>query len=258
VTTTVTADQISLFLLVVARVGGLMVSAPILGDSQAPRMVKVTIALALSFVLVQVPSVAHDRAPAALASFVLVVLAQLLIGIALGFIARLLFFVVTIAGQLVSLQVGLSNAAVFNPMTRESDPVLAQFYTVIAALTFLALNGDVWLVASLARSFDLSPVSGGVLPPDLLKAAITAAITATGLGLQIALPIAGSLFAANIVLGVVGRSLPQLNIFVNSMPLNFLLGLTALLSTLAATMLAIHHLTNELPQTLLTPLMGHH
>jgi flagellar biosynthesis protein FliR len=87
---------------------------------------------------------------------------------------------------------------------------------------------------------------------------MTAAITATGLGLQIALPIAGSLFAANIVLGMVGRSLPQLNIFVNSMPLNFLLGLAALLGTLTATMLAIHHLTNELPQTLLTPLMGHH
>lgn len=254
---TLTGNAITLFLVVLARVGGLVVSAPILSDMQVPRPVKVVLSLVLSFVLVQTPRVAGARVPVDLAPFALLVLAQLVVGLVLGFVARTIFLAVQTAGGIVSLQTGLSMASVLNPLTRQPDPVISQLYTLVASITFLAVNGDAWLVASLARSFDLAPLTAASASPTLLSGVITDTLAVTGIGLQIALPIAASLFAANIVLGVVSRSMPQLNVYVLSMPLNLILGLLALIAALGGTVLVIGHLTGQLPHMMLDPLMRH-
>lgn len=257
-TVNATGNEISLFLLVLTRVSGLLLSAPLVGDAEVPRLIKVSVAIALAVVLVQLPVIAHATAPVALLPFILAIVGQLLVGVALGFVARAVFFAVQTAGQIVSLQIGLSNAAVFNPLSRQPDAVTVQLYTVIAALVFLAVEGDTWLVASLARSFDLAPLSGAAFSPALLKEAINAAIAVTQIGVQIALPIAASLFGANVVLGVLSRSLPQLNVFVLSMPLDLLLGLLAIGGSLAGMILVIEHLFSGIPHTMLGPLLGAH
>ena len=242
-----TSGQIALFLVVLARVSGLVLSAPVLGDPQVPRPVKAGLAIILSLVLVGLPSVGHAHVPADLGPFALLIGAQLIIGVVLGFIARTLFFAMQVAGQIASLQTGLSTAAVLNPLTRQPDQIVTQFYTIVAVLTFLAVQGDQWLVASLARSFDLAPLTASALSPSFLNAAIGV----TAIGLQISLPLAASLFAANLILGVVSRALPQLNVFVLSMPLDLLLGLVALIGGLAAMIVVIGRLDAGLPQLML-------
>lgn len=248
----VTSNQIALFLVVLARASGLVLSAPLIGDAQTPRLVKAALAIALSLVLVTGPSVARAVVPVDMLPFALVVVAQLLVGIALGFVARLIFLAMQSAGELVSMQMGLSNASIFNPMTRQPESVISQFYMIVTALTFLALNGDAWVTASLARSYDLAPLSATAFSPGVVTGAIKTAITVTELGLQIAMPIAASLFAANVVLGVVSRSLPQLNIFMLSMPLDLMLGLLALIGSMAALAVVLGHLVDGLPQTMLS------
>lgn len=245
------SSQISLFLLVLARVSGVIVSAPMLGDREVPRPVKVCLVVVLSLVLVGVPSISRMPAPEGMLPFSLSVLAQLIIGISMGFVARTVFFVIQTAGGIVSLQSGLSVAAVLNPLTREPDPVLSQLYTVIAVLTFLVFHGDIWVVAALARSFDLTPLSPAAISPTMIGAAVSDALMVTALGLQIAMPIAATLFATNLVLGLVSRSLPQLNLFILSLPLNLLLGLVALIGSLGGTLLVISHLTDNLPRAML-------
>lgn len=254
----ITGNEIALFLLVLTRVSGFVLSGPLVGDPEVPRMIKVGVALALAVVLVQRPVFIGAQAPTALLPFVLAVVAQLLVGVALGFVARTAFFAMQTAGQIVGMQLGLSNAAVFNPLTRQPDPVTVQLYTVVAGLTFLAVRGDMWMVASLARSFDLAPLSGAAFSPALLRDAVSAAVAVTGLGLQIALPVAASLFGANVVLGVVSRAVPQLNVFMLSMPLDLLLGLLTIIGALAGTMLLLQHLFSAVPNLMLAPLFGGH
>lgn len=249
-----TGSQIALFLVVLARVSGFIVSAPIVGDPQVPRLVKAGLAIVLSFVLAGLPNVGHTRIPSDLIPFVLVIVVQLLIGIMLGFVARTLFYAIQAAGQIASLQMGLSTAAVLNPMTQESDPIISQFYTIVAGLTFLAVKGDLWVVAALARSFDLAPLTVTALSPALIKGTIEAAIGVTALGLQITLPLAASLFAANVLLGVVSRALPQLNVFVLSMPLDLILGLLTLIAGLTGMIIIFGHASDALPQMMLAPL----
>jgi len=251
-----TSDQIALFLLVLARVGGLVVSAPLLGDPQVPRLVKAVVAIALTIVLVQVPSVARLRMPAALAPFALSILSQLLVGLALGLVARALFFAAQTAGQIVSMQTGLSLAAVVNPLTSEPDTILAQVYLTVAALVFLAANGDAWMLAALARSFDLSLPGSAAPSGHLVEQAVAALLVVTQSGLQLAAPVVASLFATTAVLGLIGRSLPQLNIFVLNMPLGLLLGLVAMIGSLAASIALADHATQDLPGRLLHLLGG--
>jgi len=243
--------EIALFLLVLARAGGLVASAPVLGDPQTPRMVKVILAVAISLLLVQVPNVSRLTPPTDLLPFAVTVLSQLLVGVALGLVARTVFFTVQTAGGIVSLQTGVSLASVLNPMTQQSDTMFSQLFTVIAGLTFLAVHGDVWVVASLARSYDLAPITGAGLSAQLLGNVTADFISVAKLGLQIAMPIGVSIFAANLILGVLSRALPQLNLFVLSLPIDMLLGLAALGGGLAAMVLLIGRLTNDLPQAML-------
>jgi flagellar biosynthetic protein FliR len=251
VTVALGANDVSVFLLVLARVSGLVLSAPVIGDRQVPAMIKAGLAIVLGIVLVQVPAIHAMPAPIAMLPFAASVLAQLLVGIVMGYVARTMFFALQIAGGIVSLQTGLSLGAVLNPLTQEPDAVFSQLYTVIASLTFLALQGDLWVVASLARSFDLTPLTPDALTPALVQGAIADVLTVVQAGLQIAMPIAASLFATNLVLGVISRSLPQLNLFVLSLPINLLLGLVALLGSLASVVLIAGHLTGNVPGSLL-------
>jgi flagellar biosynthesis protein FliR len=244
-------SEIALFLLVLARAGGLVSTAPVVGDPQTPRMVKVAFTMALSLLLVQVPSVSRLSPPVNLLPFAMNILSQLLIGVALGLTARTVFYVVQTAGGIISLQTGVSLASVLNPMTQQSDTMFSQLFTVIAGLTFLAIHGDVLMVASLARSYDLAPVTGLGLSAHLLGSVANDFVSITTLGLQIAMPIGVSIFAANLILGVLSRALPQLNLFVLSLPINMLLGLVALGGGLAATILVVSQLVNDLPQAML-------
>jgi len=200
---------------------------------------------------VQVPSIRAMGAPVAILPFTMSVIAQLLVGIAIGFVARTIFFAVQTAGGIVSLQIGLSIAAVLNPLTNEADPILGQLYTIMVGMTFLALNGDAYLVASVARSFDLAPLSTSALSPNLMQSAAGDVLTVAELGLQIAMPIAATLFASDLLLGVVSRALPQLNVFVLSLPLNIILGLMAIIGSLAATVLFLGNQVSDMPSMLL-------
>ena len=250
------SDQIAVFLLVLARVGGLVSTAPIIGDAQAPRTVKVGLVVALTIVLVQVPNVQHLQAPTGLLPFSLAVLVQLLVGLAMGFAARIMFLALLTTGGIVSLQIGLSMSQVLNPLTESTDSVMTQFYTILIGMTFLAMNGDVWLIASLARSFDLTPLGTGSFTLSLVQSAIGDLFTVMQVGLQIAMPVAATLVASDIVLGVLSKALPQLNVFVLSMPLNIMLGLMALIGSLAGTILIVGHLTDQVPNVMLD-LVGH-
>lgn len=245
------ANELSLFLLVLCRVSGLVLSAPVIGDQQVPPRVKATLAIALAIVLVQVPAVAHTQAPTSLLPFALAVLVQLFLGITLGFVARIAFFAVQTAGGILSLQTGLTMSAVLDPLTRQPDSPLSQLYTVIAGMIFLALQGEVWVVAALARSFDLTPLGTTIDASTLVGRVVSDALLVTQLGIQIAMPVAASLLVANVILGVVSRSLPQLNLFMLSMPLNVLIGLVALIGALGAILLLIGNYMNNLPQTML-------
>jgi flagellar biosynthesis protein FliR len=220
------------FMLIVARVGGLVGTAPLIGGRNVPNLMKVGLVLITSLILMVANWDRLAPAPQSWLELAGGIVHHLAIGVALGFAASLSFAGLQMGGQLIGLQVGFSLANTIDPTTEFQVALLDQVYAVIAGLVFLALDGHHWLMLALQRTFDLAPLAGGVQTLALQNLVnLTANVPA--LALQVAFPALGALIVADIVLGVLVRTIPQLNVFVIGMPLKVVIGLVAIGLTLS-------------------------
>jgi flagellar biosynthesis protein FliR len=209
------------------RVLALVASAPVLSHASIPMRAKVGIAVAITLAIA--PVVSSPPLAGLLEARGFVALAEnILVGLALGFAVRLVFVGIELAGQLIGLQIGLSFAAYFNPDTLESENAVANFMAMLALLMFLSIDGHLMLLSALAESFRLFPAgTDGPLPIDPMTL-VHAASDVFAIALTICLPILGVMLLVNVVLGVMARVAPQLNLFAVGFPLTVLAGLAAL------------------------------
>ena len=209
------------------RILALFASAPVLSHQAIPVRAKVGIALAIT--LAVAPAVDSPPLAGLLEARGFVQLAHnILIGLALGFAVRIVFVGIELAGQLIGLQIGLSFSAYFNPDTRESENVVSNFMSMLVLLVFLAMDGHLILLSALLESFRVFPAAGiGPGPVDPM-ALVRAASDLFAIALTICLPILAVMLLVNVVLGVMARVAPQLNLFAVGFPLTVLAGLTAL------------------------------
>ncbi|WP_395699108.1 flagellar biosynthetic protein FliR [Aquabacterium sp.] len=213
------------------RALALMTSLPVFSQRAVPMRVKIAlslfIALAAQVSLPEMPAVALDS-PQAL----MLVLQQVLIGISLGFAVRLVFAAVELGGELIGLQMGLNFAGFFDPGTASQGTASGKFFGTIVAFLFVIINGHLAIIAALIQSFIAFPV--GPEPFAFLRATQPQAWGAElfTLGLWIALPLVGMLLFVNLVLGVISRVAPQINVFAVGFPITLGVGLIGMLLTL--------------------------
>ncbi len=218
---------LSAFLWPLVRILGVLMAAPVFGHRATPTRVKIGLGVFIALVLVPTLPPPPDIA---LGSWqgLLVLVRQLLIGIAIGFVIRIAFAAVDAAGEIIGLQMGLGFATFFDPQSAGQSLVLARFFNMLAVLLFLAVDGHLLLLDVLARSFQALPV--GAAP---LGAAGFRSVTAFGsiifaIGLQLALPLIAIMLMTNLALGILTRAAPQLNIFAIGFPITLSVGLVAL------------------------------
>lgn len=209
------------------RVMGLFTSAPVLSMKVVPRRVRV--GLALLIVVAAEPSL-PPVAPVALNSpeALMVIAQQVLIGLTMGFAARVVFAAIEFAGELVGLQMGLNFAAFFDPMSGGQITAVSRLYGTVAAWLFVVMNGHLLLTAAIIHSFEAFPVSAQplaflqVVQPQVWGAEIFK------LGLWVAMPVLAMLALTNVVMGLVARVAPQMNIFTIGFPITLGVGFTGL------------------------------
>ncbi|MBH2016937.1 MAG: flagellar biosynthetic protein FliR [Burkholderiales bacterium] len=209
------------------RVMGLFTSAPVLSMKVVPRRVRV--GLALLIVVAAEPSL-PAMPPVALNSpeALMVIAQQVLIGLTMGFAARVVFAAIEFAGELVGLQMGLNFAAFFDPMSGGQITAVSRLYGTVAAWLFVVMNGHLLLTAALIHSFEAFPVSPQplaflqVIQPQVWGAEIFK------LGLWVAMPVLAMLALTNVVMGLVARVAPQMNIFTIGFPITLGVGFTGL------------------------------
>lgn len=213
------------------RALALLTSLPVFSQRSVPMRVKVALAFFISLSaqasLPEMPVVAMDSA----AAFTLV-LQQVLIGIALGFSVRLVFAAVELAGEVIGLQMGLNFAGFFDPATASSGTASSRFFGTMVAFLFIIINGHLAILTVLVKSFEMFPV--GEEPFAFLWRTQPQAWGAEifSLGLWIALPLVGMLMFVSLMLGVISRVAPQINIFAIGFPVTLGVGLLGMLLTL--------------------------
>lgn len=222
--------QLMTFLLVLARVGGIFTSAPIFGNTNVAPMVRICIALSLTFVflpMAQVGNMSFELMP-----FFLAIIKEALIGILMGFLASLLFAAINMAGSFIDLSMGLSYASVVDPTTKEQTAAVAQLQNLTATLVFLAVNGHHIMIRGLADSFAILPLGQMAFTPETGAGMLQIFATVFFAALRIAAPVVGAIFLTDVALGVLARTVPQLNVFIVGFPAKLTVGLVAMMAVL--------------------------
>jgi flagellar biosynthetic protein FliR len=221
-TVTMTGGQATMLFLVMLRSLGLVFTAPIFGHHSVPTLVKYGLACALAIALAKTAGATAGSMPLIMAAPI-----ELIIGMALGFILSMGFSAIELAGHVLSIQLGLSLAAVFSPTQEESSTAIDPFFSVMAGLLFLAMNLHLAVVQALAHSFAVYPVGGG-WPVDIAMTGTQTISLAIELGVRVALPISLVLLLTELSVAMLARAIPQINVFILGMPLKLLVGVAVL------------------------------
>ncbi|MBN1106938.1 MAG: flagellar type III secretion system protein FliR [Deltaproteobacteria bacterium] len=217
-------EQMQGFFWVLMRVSMVLFLLPLFGAGGVPALWKAGLSFLLAAILTPVvPPPA--RLPGSLPEVILGLGSECILGLFLAFGARILLSSVQLAGQFMSFQMGFSMARAIDPVTGEQSTSLSQFLYLFTLLIFFAIDGHHMLIRALAASFTLVPLNTFTLSRSLSEALISASVQMFLVGLKIAAPIMIALFLSNLCLGIVARTVPQVNILMIGFPLNIGIGL---------------------------------
>ena len=222
-----TPANILVFMAVFTRISGLLTSAPLFSTYPIPAQVKIWLVAFIAFILYPfVQSHTQFMIPNDIPGLMCVLIKEFAIGYIIGFCANLVFLAAELGANMFSIQMGLSADMALNPMSGGSSPVITQMYTWMMTMVFISINAHHWLFAAFYNSFQAMPIGYGFgFSPEVVQQIIFIVSQIFVIALKIALPIFGVLLITDVLLGFTSKVMPQMNIFMVSIPLKIYLGL---------------------------------
>ncbi|OCL27100.1 flagellar biosynthetic protein FliR [Orenia metallireducens] len=222
-------NQVYYFILILARVLGFLLIAPIFGSKALPNKLKIGLAAIITIILLPIISFDGLEAPEGLLIISFQIVIELFIGFIIGFIMSLNFMALQLAGQFIDTRIGFAMASVIDPQNGIRSPLMGQFKNILATLLFLIINGHHYLLKALTDSFSIVGVTKFQGSAELVWALFRIIGELFPIGFRLALPIIAILFIVDLAFGLVARVVPQLNVFMMGMPTKVLVGMIFLI-----------------------------
>ncbi|WP_188622308.1 flagellar biosynthetic protein FliR [Caldalkalibacillus thermarum] len=244
-------NDLPAFLLILVRLTAFFVTAPLFSLQGVPHVFKIGLACFLALVSVAVIEVEH---PLPLdVGFLVYVVKETLVGLSLGFVAALVIYTVQVAGAFIDFQMGFLIANLVDPQTGAQIPIIGNLKYFLTLLFLLSVDAHHLLIEGVLRSYQLVPVDHYFVP--IGSAGVAQFVTHVFVqmflvALQIAIPIVGALFLVDVSLGILARTVPQINVFVVGLPLKILSGFVLILITLPGFFFILHRLVGEMVDTM--------
>lgn len=214
-----------------SRVGGMMLIAPVFSSTIIPKLVRVGLLVLLTILL----------QPVALASVHVIpqltpvtVLSETIVGMAIGIGAAIIVAAAETAGDVMAIQIGLSGAAILDPLNSQQSPLLGSFLSLFAVTVLVTLNLHTVMLGALADSTQTIPVGSPISMVNGIGAMLQLGGTLFLLGVRFAAPVIASVLIANIAIAILGRAAPQLNILSVAFPIQIVVGLVTLTAVIPA------------------------
>ena len=244
---TLAQDHAAVFLLMLTRCSGIFMIAPFFGSLNIPVTIRAAAAFAFTLVLFPVvDGLGTVAAPPSVWAFAGSVLAELFIGWLIGFVAYVCFSAIHMAGKVMDMQVGFAVVNVLDPTSGQQIPLIGSFLYNLGIIVFLVTNGHHVIITALAESFRMVPLAA--MQPNLsltmLLVDFTNGIFVTGM--KIAMPVTFAILLVNVALGILARTMPQMNIFVVGIPLQLMVGVGVLSMLLPFYVMFLDVLFNEM------------
>jgi flagellar biosynthetic protein FliR len=229
-----TAQQVWAAALVFSRIGALVMLLPGIGETSVPPNVRLSFALLLALVLGPIAAPTLPAEPADVSGTALYVGREVLIGLTIGGLLRLFLSSLVATGEFVSLQTTLAFAQTANPTQAEPGTTLSTFLTLLGITLIFDTNLHRLFIAAMAHSYTLFPPTHALPLNDAASLATETVARSFALGLQLAAPVVVFALVFNIATGLVGRVMPQFQVFFVATPLSLLLGLSIFALSLGA------------------------
>ncbi len=199
--------------MVFARIMGLFMMAPIFNRKEITQIIKIALALIITVITTLV--IKPQPIPAD-TSIMMGVMLNFACGAMIGYIANCVLQAVAAGGDMINMQMGLSSAMVLDPTTRSQTSILGNYFSLLALIVFIGAGGAYWLIDSFIRSFDVFPMYSSLLPlAKIISMDYLILITSQILffGMQLAAPVLLATLGQDIILGIISKTAPQVNVF---------------------------------------------
>lgn len=222
------------WLLVFVRTGFILGLFPLIGERFIPVRIRLIMVMAVAAAIA--PTVTIPTAlPSTGIGYIMLILAEALLGISVALIGRILFAVIQYAGQIAGEQMGFGMINAINPESHQIS-IVAETQYLLAVLIFLVSDLHHVIIAAIAHSYELVPAGGAIASEGLTRLMMGMGGMLFSLSVQLAMPVIVIVFAINVGLGMIARAVPQVNVFMESFPLRIVAGLSILLISLGFTM----------------------
>jgi len=221
-------EQVIVFTFLFLRIGAIFVMIPVLGESPVPLRVKGGLAILISLLVFPSvhASIPHLQGDAEIFAIAFAMIGEILIGVTIGFAARLLFAGIQFAGDMIGFQIGFSIANVLDPISNTQVMIMAEFQYMVALLVYLAMDAHHIFIFAIVDSYRAVAPFGYHFSGPLFQAILTYAKELFVVAIKISAPVMAVLLFTNVALGVIARTVPQINIFIVGMPIQIVVGLT--------------------------------
>lgn len=225
------------FILLFVRFSSLFMAVPIFSHANIPMSLKA--AMAFFFTVVFFDSLPALQIPLDSLSMTVAILGEMLFGLAVGIILQLAYHVITFAGGQISFMMGFSLASAIDPQSGVSMPIVNQFLSLIALMILLAADLHHWIILLASASIATVPLGGFMVTPELFRYIMHGMMNMFVVGFMIAFPITALSMLADVIFGMLMKTMPQFNLLVIGMPIKIGVAFLVLMATLSATMMIV-------------------
>ena len=236
------------FMLLFFRFAALFIAVPIFSHNNIPMNIKAT--MAFFFTVVFYASMPPLHIALSIPTIIIAILSEFMLGLVVGIALQLAYNVITFAGGQISFMMGFSMASAIDPQSGVSMPIISQFLSLLALMVLLALNLHHWMLLFIDHSLKTVPLGGFLMSEDVFHYIMYAAGNMFLVGFIIAFPIIALSWLADVIFGMLMKTMPQFNLLVIGFPIKIMVAFAVLIATLTAVMLILKGEVQEAFNTL--------
>ncbi len=219
-----------IFILIFVRIFGTIIITPVIGGNHIPTMAKIGFALAISGILYYSGNITRVDYDDNVYGYFFLIIKEFLVGFTMGFVVYMVLNISYLAGHFTDQQIGFSMVNVFDPITQEQVPITGNLYYFALCTLLIVTNGHQFIIKSLFYSYKAIPMGSAkiFMNGELVSIFLGLAVDFFALGFSIALPIIAIILIIDLVLGILIKTVPQINVFVVGLPAKVFIGLAAI------------------------------
>lgn len=222
-----TLEHLDFLLLILVRVTGFLITAPFFSLKNVPVRVKAGFAFLFSLILFQVVPYNHVVYHSTF-HYITILVLEALCGIIIGYFANIGYYILALAGHLIDMEIGFSMVNEFDPVSNVQVTLSSNIYSYLIMLMMMITNLHHYVIQAFVDSYTVVPISKVTLSKDLYKLMLQFMIDYFIIGFRIVLPVFAAILMVNVVLAILAKVAPQMNMFVVGMQLKVLVGITVL------------------------------